>query len=162
MLLPLRLLATLRINAKQKLALAGMFSLGLIVIAFAFVRLVEVTKATAKSKTDPTTVAEGPILLSVWSVIEAAVAVVVANLPAFRSLLRTRGKTGASGSSQERYRGATGGSNAYSDHMTSSRGRPSRLGRNMEMESLHSSDDILAPGLSDMKSTTRVYASPYE
>jgi hypothetical protein len=142
MLLPLRLLVTLKVNLRQKLALASLFSLGTIVIIFAFVRLFEVTQATAKSKTDPKTVAEGPILLSVWSVIEASVAVVVTNLPAFRSLFTTHRNTRSS-RSQGPYR-STGYANEYSDRF-GSRTRPTTSGRTIEMHSLQSSDEILVP-----------------
>jgi hypothetical protein len=90
MILPLHLLWTLRISLKQKLGLALMFCLGSIVIAFAFFRLSQVTKATSNAKLDPITMADGPIILSLWSTIEASVAVFVANLPAFRSFLTSR------------------------------------------------------------------------
>jgi hypothetical protein len=88
MLLPLRLLWTLRISIPQKLGLACLFSLGIVVVIFTFVRLYNITKATAESTIDPTTLADGPIILSLWSQIEASVSVIVANLPAFRSFLR--------------------------------------------------------------------------
>lgn len=139
MVLPLRLLWTLRISRKQKMGLACLFSLGIIVIIFAFIRLSNVTKATSEAKANPTTIADGPILLSLWSTIEAAVAVIVANLPAFRSLLRTRGNTRNekySGSSLER--GATGYS--AGSHANTSRSaikRPAEI----ELESLHSNED---------------------
>jgi hypothetical protein len=67
--------------------LVVLFSLGGIIIAFAFARLVQVTKATSDTAKDPTTVANGPVLLSMWSQIEASVGVIVATLPAFRFLL---------------------------------------------------------------------------
>jgi hypothetical protein len=143
MLLPLRLLVTLKVNLRQKLALAGLFSLGTIVIIFAFVRLFEVTQATAESKTDPTTVAKGPILLSVWSVIEASVAVVVTNLPAFRSLFTTHRNTRSS-RSQGPYHSTGYATNEYSDRFRS-RTQPMTSGGTIEMHSLQSSDEILVP-----------------
>ncbi|KAL1960605.1 hypothetical protein VTO42DRAFT_7184 [Malbranchea cinnamomea] len=93
MILPLRLLWNLQISRRQKVALACLFCLGLIVVAVAFIRLHYVTKATSSSQIDPTKMADGPLLLSLWSHIESSVAVVVANLPAFRSLLRKSGTT---------------------------------------------------------------------
>ena len=87
MLLPLNLLRRLRVTPQQKLGLAVIFSLGTIIIAFAFVRLAQVTKAT--SNPDPATLADGPVLLSMWSHIESSVSVIVATLPAFRYLLNT-------------------------------------------------------------------------
>jgi rhodopsin domain-containing protein len=138
MLLPLRLLWTLQISRKQKVALGCMFSLGVIVIVFAFVRLSNVIKATSQAKTNPTTLANAPILLSLWSTIEAAVAVLVANLPAFRSLLRTAANTRRTNSP----RAKSGNLTAYEQgsHATSSRSAIKR--HSMELESLHSADEI--------------------
>lgn len=150
MVLPVRLLMTLRITLKQKVALTCLFSLGIIVIIFAFVRLFQVIKATAESQTDPTTIANGPILLSLWSVIEAAVAVVVTNLPAFRSLFRSRGDTRDT-KSQGRY--IPGYSNGYTNTIgsRSNRGKTTIGGRTMEMESLHSSDDVAILHMNDLE-----------
>lgn len=92
MILPLNLLRKLQISPRQKYGLAVIFCLGSIIIAFAFARLVQVTKATSAAGKDPTTVANGPVLLSMWSHIESSVSVIVATLPAFRSLLN--GKLG--------------------------------------------------------------------
>ena len=85
MLLPLNLLRKLQVSAQQKFGLAVIFSLGTIIIAFAFARLAQVTKAT--SNPDPAALADGPVLLSMWSHIESSVSVIVATLPAFRYLL---------------------------------------------------------------------------
>jgi hypothetical protein len=150
MVLPLRLLVTLRINLQQKLALTCLFSVGVIVIVFAFVRLFQVTKATEESKTNPATVANGPILLSLWSVIEAGVAVVVTNLPGFRSLFRMHGNTSIS-ESQDQYR--SGYSSGYKNTIGSkmSKGRAALVGRTIEMESLHSSDDEARTRTNDLE-----------
>lgn len=139
MLLPLRLLMTLRISLRQKLGLSCLFSLGIIVVVFAFVRLFNVTKATAESQTDPTTVANGPILLSLWSTIEAAVAVIVANLPAFRTLLRNSGNSGVS-KTQDGYRAGYLNGYSYTIGSKTKKGRSTVVGRSVEMESLHSFD----------------------
>jgi len=90
MLLLLNLLRKLQVSPQQKFGLAVIFSLGTIIIAFAFARLVQVTKAT--SNPDPATLADGPVLISMWSHIESSVSVIVATLPAFRYLLN--GKMG--------------------------------------------------------------------
>ncbi|KAG0648038.1 hypothetical protein D0Z07_5941 [Hyphodiscus hymeniophilus] len=148
MLLPLRLLVTLQISLKQKLGLAGLFSLGIIVIVFAFVRLFKVTRATALSQTDPTTLADGPIILSLWSTIEAAVSVIVANLPAFRSLLRNKGNTGFSKSKGER---STGYPTQITSKITASQSAIVSRNRGYELESLSSFD-----GDSDGKSRGRI------
>lgn len=88
MLLPLRLIWTLRISVSQKFALACLFSLGIVVVIFAFVRLFNVTKATSEGTVNISKLADSPITLSFWTQIEAAVSVIVANLPALRSFLR--------------------------------------------------------------------------
>jgi hypothetical protein len=87
MLLPLRLIWTLRISVTQKLALACLFSLGIVVVIFAFLRLFNVTKATSEGAVDISKLADAPLTLSFWTQIEAAVSVIVANLPALRSFL---------------------------------------------------------------------------
>lgn len=141
MVLPLRLLWTLRISLKQKLGLALLFCLGSIVIAFAFFRLSQVTKATSNAKLDPVTMADGPIILSLWTTIEASVAVIVANIPAFRSLLRSHNSTQLSTSDR----------NKASVYPTlGSRTNTSKSGTRrtpLELESLHSfEDDIFGKG----------------
>ena len=64
MALPLRLLWGLQINSRQKLALGGIFSLGIIIIIFAIVRVVEIS-ATFNHV--------NPLWLALWSMIEASV-----------------------------------------------------------------------------------------
>lgn len=98
MVLPLNLLRKLQVSARQKFGLAVIFSLGTIIIGFAFARLGQVTKATSNVREDPSTVAAAPVLLSMWSHIESSVSIIVATLPAFRYLLngkvgRTQGRS---------------------------------------------------------------------
>jgi hypothetical protein len=79
------------------------FSLGTIIIAFAFARLAQVTKATSNAAKDLTTIADGPVLLSMWSHIESSVSVIVATLPAFRYLLNGKiGRTEGRSDTRER------------------------------------------------------------
>jgi hypothetical protein len=102
MILPLNLLRKLQVSARQKCGLAIIFSLGTIIIAFAITRLVQVTKAT--SNPDPRTLADGPVILSMWSHIESSVSVIVATLPAFRWALDSKsGRTGARPSASPAY-----------------------------------------------------------
>ncbi|KAL8733325.1 MAG: hypothetical protein Q9166_002149 [cf. Caloplaca sp. 2 TL-2023] len=75
--LGLRLLWNLQINLKEKLALGAIFSVGLIKITFAVIRVVRIG-ASARHV--------NPIWLALWSMIEASVAVVVACLPSFKVL----------------------------------------------------------------------------
>ncbi|KAK2741878.1 hypothetical protein FQN55_008166 [Onygenales sp. PD_40] len=139
MLLPLRLLVKVRISAKQKIGLAWMFSLGLIVVAFAFIRLWKVTKATAHAQIDPTTLTEGPLLLSMWSQIEGAVALLVANIPAFRSLITPPGGTGIR-PSKPYNRGSSYPENSNGDSRSKSISKPRVRRSSYEMQSLHSDE----------------------
>jgi hypothetical protein len=103
MILPLNLLRKLQVNARQKFGLAMIFSLGTIIIAFAFAGLAQVTKATSNAAKDLTTIADGPVLLSMWSHIESSVSVIVATLPAFRYLLNGKiGRTEGRSDTRER------------------------------------------------------------
>ncbi|MCJ1413432.1 hypothetical protein MMC19_007537 [Ptychographa xylographoides] len=102
MALPLRLLWGLQINTRQKSALAGIFLLGIIIIVFAIVRVVE-TSATFDHV--------NPMWLALWSMVEASVAVVVSCLPSFRAFLSNRT------------------SSYWKDRYTSSDSRLSRLSR---------------------------------
>lgn len=64
MALPLRLLWKLQIERKQKIALAGMFSLAIITVVFAIVRIIEI---------NPTLKHVDPVWLALWTMIEASV-----------------------------------------------------------------------------------------
>ena len=64
MALPLRLLWGLQINSRQKLALGAIFSLGIIIIIFAIVRVVEISATFSHVN---------PLWLALWSMIEASV-----------------------------------------------------------------------------------------
>ena len=69
MALPLRLIWNLRINKKQKLALAVMFSLGCIIIVFAIIRVTQIRASTHHVD---------PVWLALWSMIEASVGMSIA------------------------------------------------------------------------------------
>ncbi|KAL8933207.1 MAG: hypothetical protein Q9211_005906 [Gyalolechia sp. 1 TL-2023] len=77
MALGLRLLGKLRVSPQEKLALAAIFSVGLIKITFAVIRVVRIGASATHVN---------PIWLALWSMIEASVAVVVACLPSFKVL----------------------------------------------------------------------------
>ncbi|OJD11417.1 hypothetical protein AJ78_07813 [Emergomyces pasteurianus Ep9510] len=91
MILPLFLLMKARISAKQKLGLACMFSLGLIIIVIAFVRLSEIKKVIGIDERDDTVLIQAPIRFALWSQIEGSIALLVTNIPAFRSLIAPPG-----------------------------------------------------------------------
>lgn len=77
MALGLKLLRKLRVSPREKLALAAIFSVGLIKITFAVIRVVKIGASATHVN---------PIWLALWSMIEASVAVVVACLPSFKVL----------------------------------------------------------------------------
>jgi hypothetical protein len=109
MLLPLHHVWTLRISITQKLALACLFCLGMVVVAIAFTRMYDVIKATSEGAVDETKLADAPLILLLWSQIEAAVSVIVANLPSLRSFMH-RQPGGPNYGSQES--GISGGSSS--------------------------------------------------
>lgn len=64
MALPLHLLTKLKVDRSEKLALAGIFSLGFIIIIFAVVRVVETSASIHHVN---------PLWLALWSGVEAGV-----------------------------------------------------------------------------------------
>ena len=75
MTLPLRLLKDLQVTRRQKIGLAAVFSLGLVIIATAIVRM---TQILGQSYADP-------VGLAVWGLVESSVAVIVGSLPPLKS-----------------------------------------------------------------------------
>ena len=86
MCLGLRLLCNLRIRFREKLAVGAAFSVGVIKIIFAVIRVVKIGPSAAHVN---------PIWLALWSMIEASVAIVVASLPSFKVLFAS-GRRGQS------------------------------------------------------------------
>lgn len=74
MLLPMRLLQTMRITRVQKVALGSIFCVGWMIVVFAIVRA---TQILGRARTDP-------VGLAVWGVVESSVSVVAGCLPALR------------------------------------------------------------------------------
>ncbi|KAI9813756.1 MAG: hypothetical protein M1827_003546 [Pycnora praestabilis] len=90
MALPLRILWALRIDMRQKFALAGIFCLGFIVIIFSIVRAI----TTSMSLTNEWSLKESdPVWLALWSVLESTIAVCVSCLPSFRLLYTDKNKS---------------------------------------------------------------------
>ena len=77
MALPLRLLKDLQVTRQQKIALAAVFTLGLLIVATAVVRM---TQILGQARTDP-------VGLAVWGLVESSVAVIVGSLPPLKSFL---------------------------------------------------------------------------
>lgn len=63
MAMPLTLIWKVKITTKEKMGLAGIFSIGFIIIIFAIVRAVQVVHTTRSD----------PVLLSLWGVLESSV-----------------------------------------------------------------------------------------
>ncbi len=63
MTLPLPLLSILQISKKQKYGLAGVFSIGVIIIIVAIIRAIEINN---NERTDP-------VALAVWGLVESTV-----------------------------------------------------------------------------------------
>ena len=77
MTLPLRILRQLQVSRQQKFGLAGVFCVGLIIIATAIVRM---TQVLGQARTDP-------VGLAVWGLVESSVSVIVGSLPPLKSFL---------------------------------------------------------------------------
>ncbi|RGP74509.1 hypothetical protein FLONG3_6068 [Fusarium longipes] len=77
MALPIAVLPSLQLNKKKKIGLGVVFSLGIIIISVAFVRMSQVI---VKQQVDL-------IGLAIWGAVETATALIVGSLPALKSLL---------------------------------------------------------------------------
>ena len=81
MALPLGLLWNLQVSTRQKFGIGGVFSVGIMCIVFALIRVVQIS-AYAVGRTPDSS------LYALWAIIEGAVAVVTGCLPVFGMLLR--------------------------------------------------------------------------
>ncbi|RFU31558.1 hypothetical protein B7463_g4771, partial [Scytalidium lignicola] len=106
MILPIQLLWGLRVPNKQKVGLGAIFSLGLVIIIFAIIRMVEVVRAISHRS------ASADVSLSLWSILESAIACIVCSLPSLKVwITSTRDKNYASQStSRNNKAGVTKGS----------------------------------------------------
>ena len=100
MAMPLKLLYQVQISTKQKIALSGVFSMGMVIVVFSIIRAVQVT----------TTARDDTFLLAFWGVLETTAAVIVGCLPPFKSLFTNVGSTKGTG---DGYYGETGGLGGY-------------------------------------------------
>jgi hypothetical protein len=80
MALPLGLLRNLQVTRQQKLGLAVVFSLGLVIVAFAIIRM---TQILGEARADPAG-------LALWGIVESSVSVVVGSLPPLKSFLQKK------------------------------------------------------------------------
>ena len=80
MLLPIFMLWGLQLQGRQKVVLAGIFSLGFVVAIFDILRTVESLQSGTFSG------------VALWSSLEVTIAVIVASLPLYRILLTSKGR----------------------------------------------------------------------
>ena len=92
MALPWRLLWIVKLSRKEKLAIASIIGLGMIIVVFAIIRII----VTNTSGTHPEV-----IWLALWSSIETSVAVVVVCLTSFKVFLRKSGQSRSGYRSQQ-------------------------------------------------------------
>ncbi|KAI9852412.1 MAG: hypothetical protein M1838_000730 [Thelocarpon superellum] len=83
MAVPLAILWDLRVTTGQKLGLAGIFLLAVVVIVFAALRAVESTATFTPTSISSLEKAD-PISLTLWTALESSIAVIVSTLPSFR------------------------------------------------------------------------------
>lgn len=91
MAIPIRVLASLQINTKEKISIAFVFLVGVITMVAAIVRCVSL-----KGKQSGSGELSVPWLIF-WGAIECAVAIIVACLPSFAIFIRTKIKKNSSG-----------------------------------------------------------------
>jgi hypothetical protein len=83
MALPLTILPSLQLDARDKIGLAVVFSLGLLIIATAIARMTQILSiAYYREGVDVDTVS-----LFVWTIVEASVALIVGSLPPLKGLM---------------------------------------------------------------------------
>ncbi|CZR70209.1 uncharacterized protein PAC_20110 [Phialocephala subalpina] len=87
MVLPIKILLELRIAVKQKIGVGFVFTLGHLIIIFSILRVNEISISLSQS--DPNM----NVSLSLWSILEAAVAVAVGALPSLKSLIKGKGQS---------------------------------------------------------------------
>ncbi|KFY34375.1 hypothetical protein V494_06825 [Pseudogymnoascus sp. VKM F-4513 (FW-928)] len=93
MAMPLRLLWKVHISKSEKMGLAGVFGIGVLIIVFAIARAVQIAFTTTSDS----------VLLALWGIIESTVSVIVGCLPPFKSLFTRRLQTSYNTSYEDRY-----------------------------------------------------------
>ncbi|KAI6266385.1 hypothetical protein MCOR27_006292 [Pyricularia oryzae] len=107
MILPLNLLRKLMIPRGAKAGLVFIFSLGTIIIIFAFIRLAQAVSSMQQVSGDIKEATKTPIILSQWGFLECAVGIIVAMLPAFRFLF-SKNRANASKANKGKWPGSSG------------------------------------------------------
>ncbi|TLD26401.1 hypothetical protein PspLS_05141 [Pyricularia sp. CBS 133598] len=107
MILPLNLLRKLMIPRGAKAGLFFIFSLGTIIIIFAFIRLSQAVRSMEQVSGDIKEATKTPVILSQWGFLECAVGIIVAMLPAFRFLF-SKNRANASKANRGKWPGSSG------------------------------------------------------
>ncbi|KAF1811827.1 hypothetical protein P152DRAFT_52543 [Eremomyces bilateralis CBS 781.70] len=158
MLLPIGLIWNIQISRSQKISLVGIFSLGIICIIMATIRVVQLRTHNPDSS-------PAPPWLAFWGIIETATAVIIGCLPAFAVFYRTvrsnhKGYEGGYGGYSNRYRegygddsshfpsgaGTTGSSAPRHIKLESMASKPTRTGNSFWVESSTSQEHLAKPG----------------
>jgi hypothetical protein len=111
MALPIYLVWTLQMQPMQKIAICLLFGTGLVCISFATIRVVQIGINDKGQASTPE-----PKWLTLWSVLETSIAVIIGCCPAFAALIRTRRNTKRESS------------NGYVKHISGSLGTKSGAG----------------------------------
>ncbi|TLD12324.1 uncharacterized protein PgNI_03601 [Pyricularia grisea] len=90
-----------------KAGLVFIFSLGTIIIIFAFIRLSQAVRSMQQVAGDIKQATKTPIILSQWGFLECAVGIIVAMLPAFRFLF-SKNRANASKANRGKWPGSSG------------------------------------------------------
>lgn len=129
MALPIALLPSLQLNMKKKIGLGVAFSLAVLIICVAIVRM---TQVIVNEKVDV-------IGLAIWGAVETSTAVIVGSLPPLKALL-TRGvrKYASNGKSSQKY-GRPVRSNPNDEFSVVSQSRTVMVAESIPLDDLHRS-----------------------
>lgn len=137
MALPIAVLPSLQLDVRKKIGLGVAFSLGIIIICVAIVRM---TQVVVGDQIDL-------IGLATWGAVETATAVVVGSLPPLKALL-SRGvrKYSSNAKSSQRY-GATAGakngcSNTLDGYAPGSKTRSTMVAESIPLDDVHTSAQV--------------------
>ncbi|KAI9055915.1 hypothetical protein LZ554_000851 [Drepanopeziza brunnea f. sp. 'monogermtubi'] len=138
-MLPIRLLFRLRISTSQKVGVGAIFSLVGFIIAVAIVRMIYVLNSIKTS--NPRHI----ISVTLWSILEAGVAVVVGSLPALKSLISKGAGSSSYGSGAKRYKHSGSSKTISSARSAPHKGPHIRL-HDLSSAGTHNSIEASGPG----------------
>lgn len=130
MALPIALLPSLQLNIKKKIGLGVAFSLAVLIICVAIVRM---TQVIVNQKVDL-------IGLAIWGAVETSTAVIVGSLPPLKALLtRSVKKYASNGKSSQKY-GKNVRSNQHNDYALGSQSRTIMVAESIPLDDMHTSN----------------------